>query len=80
MAYYDHAAAMAEKRREELLEKYLVKLKGSADLEDREVYHEIRDIQGASANKDRKLSKYSKFFEDLSDLMPKKFSAHDIIG
>jgi flagellar biosynthesis chaperone FliJ len=80
MTYYDHGAAMYDKKCEEKYEEFKEKLRASKSEDDEMLYRHIIRLEGKATNRNAKLIKYQNFFQTLQELLPKQSSIHDVLG
>jgi hypothetical protein len=80
MAYYDHGAAMYDKKCEEEYEKLKENLRKSKNEEDEMLLKHIQKLEIKAANAKGKVKKYEEFFETLQKLLPRQSSIHDVLG
>ena len=84
MAYYDHGAAM---RKQEELDKY-IELKKHITSKDNNgkinewvlAHFHMVDMENELKEKESKIKEYENFFSMMSNLMPRQYSIHDVIG
>jgi len=80
MTYYDHGAAMYDKKCEEKFNEFKEKLRTSKNEDDEMLWKHIFKLEHEADKNKKKVKKYQEFFLMLGELLPRQSSIHDVLG